>query len=117
MGIGDVGDSLIEEYRKNNFYFGIKYNLNAHSQYLDVLLGFGIIGFVVFFLAMILIPLIHAVKTKNHLLIFFLVSMTAYMATEVMLNRNQGVTFVAFFIILLAQADAFGEDVIYSGDM
>jgi O-antigen ligase len=117
VGIGDVGDSLTGEYRKNNFYFGIKYNLNAHNQYLDVGIGMGAIGFVIFLIGMILVPLLTAFQRQNYLLIFFLVSMIAYMLTEVLLNRNQGVTFVAFFILLLAKSAKGEDERAYSGAM
>ncbi len=109
VGIGDVGDNLIEEYRKNDFYFGIRYNLNAHNQYLDVGMGFGLLGFVIFLGALIVVPLVTAFARKNYLLIFFVSSMAVYLVTEVMLNRNQGITFIAFFLILLGKGDK-GED-------
>jgi len=114
VGIGDAGDTLIEEYRKNNFYFGIKYNLNSHNEYLDVAIGFGLVGFGIFLAAVLLIPLVTAYTEKNYLMLFFVAALAVYLTTEVMLNRNQGVTFIAFFLILLGKAGK-GEDVqIYS---
>jgi O-antigen ligase len=114
VGIGDAGDSLIEEYRKNSFYFGIRYNLNSHNQYLDVGLSFGLVGMLLFLSSLIFVPLFRIYKSRNYLMLFFVLSMAVYMITEVMLNRNQGVTFIAFFLILLGKSGMAGDKEPYS---
>jgi O-antigen ligase len=101
VGIGDAGDQMIEEYRKNNFYFGVKYNLNAHNQYLDAGIGYGLTGFLVFLFGILVLPLYVAWRERNFLLAYFMISLAIYLSTEVMFNRNQGVTFLAFFMVLL----------------
>jgi O-antigen ligase len=101
VGIGDVGDTLLEQYRRKSFYFGIRYNLNCHNQYLDVALGGGVVGEIVFLIAVLIVPVYKGFKNRNTLLVFFVLSLAIYLITEIMFNRNQGVTFICFFMLLL----------------
>ncbi len=102
VGIGDVEDNLLAEYRSKDFVFGVRYNLNCHDQYLDALVGYGIVGFLVFVVCIFGVPLLSAWKTRNYPMLYFICSLGIYFVTEVMFNRNQGVTFIAFFMIILA---------------
>jgi O-antigen ligase len=109
VGIGDVGDNMLEEYRKNSFYFGLKYNLNCHNQYLDAAVSYGLSGFSVFLLGVLVLPFYISIRQRNFLLIFFLSSLAIYLSTEVMFNRNQGVTFIVFFMVLLGNRTEWRE--------
>jgi O-antigen ligase len=102
-GIGDVGDEMIEEYRMNGFYFGIRYNLNAHNQYLDIALEFGLIGLTAFLVLILGGSVYQALKERNVLQLYFILSLVIYLFTEVMFNRNQGITFIIFFMLILGE--------------
>jgi O-antigen ligase len=101
-GIGDSEDALIGEYGKRHFEFAIKYRLNSHNQYLDAVLSFGIVGFLVFITGVFFFPLKKALKKKDKVLLFFMLSLGIYMLTEVMFSRNQGLAFIGFFIPLMS---------------
>jgi len=102
VGAGDVEDKLQEKYKEKQFVFALRYNLNAHNQYLDVLISSGVGGIILFVFAFFLLPFYRAWVRKDYLLWFFMASLALYMITEVMLNRNQGVAFIAFFLTLLS---------------
>ena len=102
VGAGDVEDKLQEKYREKQFVFALRYNLNAHNQYLDVLISSGVGGVILFLITFFLLPFSRARVEKDYLLWFFIASLAIYMITEVMLNRNQGVAFIAFFLTLLS---------------
>ncbi|MFI5151403.1 MAG: O-antigen ligase family protein [Bacteroidia bacterium] len=101
-GIGDSEDALISQYEKHNFDFAIKYRLNSHNQYLDVILTYGLLGLFLFLTVFFILTLRVVWKRKDFLFLFFVVSMGVYMITEVMLSRNQGTAFIAFFITLMS---------------
>jgi O-antigen ligase len=102
VGIGDVEDQLQGQYKKKEFVFALKNNLNSHNQYIEVVVAYGLMGGILFFIALIGIPLYRAWVMKDYLFLFFITTLMVYFVTEVMLNRNQGVAFIAFFISLLA---------------
>lgn len=101
-GIGDVQDELVSEYEKRNFHLGVHTRMNAHNQYLDVLLGFGVTGLIIFLAAYLLFPLYLSWHRKDFLLAFFVSATAVYYLTEVFLNRNQGIIFVVFFLVILS---------------
>jgi len=101
-GIGDSEDALIKEYEQRHFDFAIQYRLNSHNQYLDALLSFGVIGFVLFVGAVFFFPFREAWRRKDKVFLFFMCSLTIYLITEVMFSRNQGLAFIGFFIPLMS---------------
>ena len=99
-GIGDVQSELVEKYEEKNFILALKSNYNTHNQYLDILMTSGIFGLILFFVFLSYMVMI-AFKSRNWLLLGFIVLFTISSVTENMLNRNQGVVFIALFISLL----------------
>jgi O-antigen ligase len=100
VGIGDSCEELKKEFKALGFVKGYYEDLNAHNQYLEVLLASGIIGFFVF----ISIPglmLYIAFREKNLLYLLFILMMLIFFMFESMLNRIAGVTFFSLFSFLL----------------
>lgn len=95
VGAGDVVDSLVDCYEdKNEFLF--KNKLNAHSQYLDQLLGSGIIGMIILLLN-IAIPFTISIRKNSYLYTYFILIFAITCFTEVVLSRQAGVVFYALF--------------------
>jgi O-antigen ligase len=104
-GSGDVVDDLEAIYKKNDFisltYFK-NTRFNAHDQYLETLIGTGLIGLITL-LAIFFFMIKSALKEKNHLLIMFTLIFAMSCITESMLERQNGIIFFAFYSMLLLQ--------------
>jgi O-antigen ligase len=104
VGIGDVKSELALEYDRIGEEQMAKERLNAHNQFLEVLLENGIIGLILFvsiFVCMIYI----AISDKNILYGFFIMIVFIFFLFETMLYRLAGVTFFSMFSFLLLVPD------------
>lgn len=95
-GTGDYTKVLNDYYLANNLAQFADANLNAHSQYFQLLLSNGIIG-VIAFLLMLARPLYLSIKFQNLLGVLIFFPFVLYAINEVFLGRFQG---VIFFVIL-----------------
>lgn len=103
-GQGDVQDFI--DYHLFTYNLGPNWfeGFNVHNQYLHILLTYGI--FVLFFFMIYLIfSFTKAIRKKDHLHLFFLISMCFVFIFEVSLFRNKGIIFFYFFntLFLLKQ--------------
>jgi O-antigen ligase len=100
VGPGDASEELLKEY-KNAGYTEMCYdNLNAHNQYLEVFLGTGLIGFLIFI--SVLTYMVHMLIFKRNLLFGLYISIILiFFLFESILNRIAGVTFFSLFTFLL----------------
>ncbi|MBC7851710.1 MAG: O-antigen ligase family protein [Chitinophagaceae bacterium] len=102
VGTGDVQDSLQAAYEKRKFFFASRYNrYNAHNQYVQVTIAYGIIGFLVLACAL-LIPLGIAVRNNDPLYALFLICFIFICITESTLELSKGVIAYSFFNALFA---------------
>ncbi len=101
VGNGDAQAALQQSYKDNNFDFAAYHNsYNAHSQYVQHTVTFGVFGLLVL-LANLLIPFWASLRAKNILYLYFLSIIMIGALTEVILARNKGIVFYAFFMALL----------------
>jgi hypothetical protein len=100
VGIGDSCDELKKEFKNSGYTEGYYENLNAHNQYLEVLLGSGIIGFSIFISILGLMSYI-AFRDRNLIYGLFILMMLIFFMFESILNRIAGVTFFSLFSFLL----------------
>lgn len=100
VGTGDVQDELDKQYAKAGFQLGIDERFNAHNQYLQTLIGLGIVGLTTFFCT-ILIALKESMRTKNHLYTSFVIFFAMNCATESLLERQYGIILYSLFSCLL----------------
>ena len=100
MGTGDSKDELLKEYEKQGMAGAIENKLNTHNEYYQVIVGIGVIGFVLFLLS-IFIPLGFAFKSNNVFYMFFILIIIFNFLSESMLETQAGVMFYAFFNSLL----------------
>ncbi len=97
VGIGDAIDE-VQKYRDISKW-NYQNEANAHNQYLEELVHFGLIG--ISFIIFILILLIRAIKERDILFVSILLLLTMAMTTESLLNRQLGIFIFSFFIFLL----------------
>jgi len=100
VGIGDVRNELAREYYKRGEVNMAKERLNAHNQFLEILLESGIIGLGIFLL-IITIMFYIAFVDKNIIYGVFLVTIILFFLFESILYRLAGVTFFSLFSFLL----------------
>jgi O-antigen ligase len=99
VGTGDVKGELEEFYKEKGVDFG-KY-LNPHNQFIQVAFAIGILGFVCFIVMLISFSL--GFWNKDSLIFLFAIGMLCvYMMSESIIERQQGVHFVAFFLTWLS---------------
>lgn len=99
-GIGDVQGELNRSYQKLNYERPLKESHNAHNQFLQTMLISGTLGLMVLFLVFInLIRIFN--RTRQILVLAFLLIILVHFTFESMLERYAGVAFFSFFYGLL----------------
>lgn len=100
VGAGDVKDALVAKYVENKMEHAAELRLNVHNQYLETLIGLGLIGFVLLLL-LFLYPVIYVFKRQRFLLFSFLLICAFHFIFESMLNTQSGVIYFAYFYCFL----------------
>lgn len=102
-GTGDVLDKLHQCYIDNQYttltYFE-DVRFNAHNQFLEITIGFGLIGLALF-IFILYRSLSFGLKRRKFLYSLFLILFIISCLTESILERHNGVVFYAFFNSLL----------------
>ncbi len=99
-GTGDVRDELVKTYYANDFEYGYSKKLNAHNQFLQIWATVGIIGILLFVLALFL-PFLSIKSYPQFLFPMFILIIALNAMTESTLEVQRGVLFFAFFYSLL----------------
>jgi O-antigen ligase len=99
-GTGDGNNMLKEENLKNGYTAAYERNLNAHSQYLQILLANGIPGLVAL-LAALLLMLYLSFIGNNYLGYCFILLILFNLLFESMLETRNGIAIFSFFSGLL----------------
>ncbi len=100
LGSGDVTDELVKTYEEDNFKKGQQKRYNAHNQYLQVWLAYGVFGLLIF-LSGFYIFYAAAIQNDDSVYLIFLILVSLVFLTETFLNSQSGVVFFAFFNSLL----------------
>jgi O-antigen ligase len=104
VGTGDIQDELNKEYKLVGDD-DLKRDLNAHNQFLEVLLENGFVGLLLFFSIFGMMFYI-AIKEGNIIYLMFTVIVLISFLFETMLNRLAGVSFFSLFSFLLLHLSA-----------
>jgi O-antigen ligase len=100
-GIGRTEDRMVEEYFKNGWEEEGRLRLNAHNQFLETQMTFGIPG-TLSLLWMLLTPLIFRKRLQYpDLATAFVLMMTFFLMFESMFVRQWGIMFFTLFYCLL----------------
>jgi O-antigen ligase len=99
--LGEKKSSLMEKYKEKDFQFAIRTNKNLHNNYLDILVGTGIIGLLLFLVGWLVLPLRGAFIAADYVSVLIIITFSIAMITEVYFDREIGGMLVGFFIPLL----------------
>jgi O-antigen ligase len=99
--LADKQDKVFEKYKEKNFHFALKTRKNLHNNYLDILVGTGIIGLFLFLMGWLILPLRAAFNDRDFLSALIILTFGVAMITEVYFDRSLGGMLVGFFIPFL----------------
>ncbi len=106
VGAGNASPKLKKEFIGRGYVEGYYDDLNAHNEFLEVLLENGLIGFIIF----LCIPgymIYLAISERNLLYGLYIIMMIIFFFFESVLNRLAGVTFFPLFSFLLIYTKNF----------
>ena len=95
-GAGSEIPALKREYYRRKLYNSYINELNAHNEYLSLLIKFGIVGLVIF-LCMLFWGFNYAIRENDFVFLSFLIIITLVSISENILDVNKGVFFYSFF--------------------
>lgn len=100
IGPGDTKSELIEVYNAKGFDYLAEQGYNAHNQYIEFLIAFGLAGFIIYMTLLILF--FKESFRKNNLIIFSTVIVISLSGmTESILDRQHGIMLFSFLLPLL----------------
>lgn len=99
-GTGGDRDFLYDTYKKYQLTSAYELEYNAHNQYLEFTLDFGLIGLLCFVLMLSYLSY-SFIKTKNTLAFTILAVFMVYFLTESLFQRHDGVVVFSLIISLL----------------
>lgn len=95
-GTGGYYPAYQEKYDHNKFFQDPEYRQRSHNMFLSYWIDFGVIGLTYICFALIA-PVFWEHKTKNFLLIIFLLVIFSSFLNEDTLNNHDAITFFSFF--------------------
>lgn len=99
-GTGDLQNVFDQAYNDTNSKLLPEYRHRSHNQFLAIAIAFGLVGWLIFMLALIY-PAVYLGKFSNYYFFIFFIIATISFLTEDTLETQAGVTFFAFFSALL----------------
>lgn len=103
-------DYLYNKYKEYGLTSAYKEEYNAHNQYLEVLLEFGLLGFVIF-LSLIFYIMWYFFKNRDYYALSILIVFLIYMLTESILKRHSGIVIFSFLIALFLNQNVLAKSV------
>lgn len=98
-GTGDMQDELQKVYKRNNFDLAYNNHYNPHNQYLQTWASFGLIG-LFFLFGIFAVSFKYSISSDNMLYVILVLLLALSMITESILERQKGVVFFSFFLLL-----------------
>jgi O-antigen ligase len=110
--LGDKQDRLIEVYKSKQFDYAVQTKKNMHNNYIDVFCTFGVVGFVVFLLGYVVLPLSKAIRNRSLLGGLMIGFLAISMFSETYMDRSMGCLLLGFFLSFISswRLPALGED-------
>lgn len=99
VGTGDVKDALKQEYNKQSLTAFADKNLNAHNQYLQSFIAFGLLG-ILLLMGILIAVLFYSYQTNKIEGTMLAVVIMFNLLFESMLETQAGVVFISFFLML-----------------
>jgi O-antigen ligase len=112
VGPGQIEDQLISFYRTKSIQCWpcAKRKYNSHNEYLQLLATFGNIGLAIF-LVLISFFVFNGIVNKNTLLLWFVFLLLMFSLTESVLERQRGITFLIFMLIMAYQSNNYERSI------
>lgn len=98
VGPGDVSDELMAKYKLYKFRHAVERGYNAHNQFLQVFIGLGLIGFLIF-MAIFIVPFIYAIRQGDFIQMAFIIMLLILFMFESMLQQQAGIMFILFTLM------------------
>jgi hypothetical protein len=96
VGTGDMNEAFQRQYEKMKSKLAPDQRWRSHNQFLSILVGFGIFGFIWFLVALIYPPIVLGKFKDYFFLVFFIIGILSMMPEDT-IESQMGVTFFAFF--------------------
>ena len=98
-GVGEANKTpaLVDVYKKKGYIVPAEQQLNSHNQYLEFLVGGGIIGFGLFMTGILNLS-IMAFRDRDYVLLAFVAIIAFNSLFETLLDRHVGVLFFSVFV-------------------
>lgn len=107
VGTGDVVNEMQDFYSDHDF--NVKRYYNPHNQFIQIAVAIGVVGLIFFILMLLLFS--WSFWNKGGLIFLFSIGMLCvYMMTESIIERQQGVHFVAFYLMWLSAFKAIKKE-------
>ena len=100
-GSGSEGKILKEKYYQNRMYVSYLNELNAHNEYLSIMLNSGAIGLIIY-LYLLTTGFINLFRKRDFFFASFLIIIVVVSVSENILDTNKGVFFFGFFFSFFA---------------
>ncbi len=108
IGTGSNRDYLYNKYREYKLTAAYENEYNAHNQFLEVLLEYGIFGLVLFSIMLYYLAE-KFITSKDSLALSILAILIVFMLTESILQRHSGVIIFAYFTTLFLNEKRLNE--------
>ncbi|MEH6764218.1 MAG: O-antigen ligase family protein [Aequorivita antarctica] len=108
-GTGDGHATLYNQYFENGFETGYIYQYNAHNQFLETTLYYGLLGLVLL-MTIIFIVIKNCYLRKNYLAVSIIIIQIIFMITESTLESQSGIVLFAYFTAMLASYSILEKD-------
>jgi O-antigen ligase len=99
--LGDKVNRVMGVYKKKGFEVAYDTKRNMHSNYLDVLVTFGLVGLLVFLWGFLFEPLRQCIRTKDFFGIFVIAAFILSFIPETYFDRSIGNMVFGFFIAFI----------------
>lgn len=96
-GFGPAYDNLYQEYLNAGFIEGYRREYNAHNQFLETTLRYGIIG-LLFLLSILIYSLYKAIRSREIIPVLIMSILVVFMLTESILERHSGIVVFSLFM-------------------
>jgi O-antigen ligase len=100
--LGDKQDQLYTVYREKKFDYAVQTKKNMHNNYLDVFITFGVVGFLVYLLGYVILPMRRAIQYRDLLGGLIVGFLAISMFSETYMDRSMGCLLLGFFLSWVA---------------
>ncbi len=110
-GIGDRTADLQKKFEEKKFWFALTTHKNSHNQYLDIMIGSGLLGLLLFIICLFVYPFYFFYTQKQVFPVMIFLLLLFCLITENMFNRYQGIILISFMLPLSSKISRRNEPI------